>query len=117
MTEEDSKNMKDAKNGVDFASSDAAAECDPCIDTKRQEDTLWNSAVRKVRDRTGLTRWGVYLVGGLLIVLVVLFITVVALGASWPHTPHHQLFPICKDSACLRASAQVSTTFFVHLSP
>lgn len=108
MAEEELNKMKDCKNGGDFQQNEAAAECEPCIETKDKQNKMWNNAERVLRDKTGLTRWGIYFVGGLLITILLLLIIVIALGASWPRTPHHQLFPICKSSSCLRASAQVS---------
>lgn len=108
MAEEELNKMKEMKNGVDFQPNEAIAECEPCIETKQNEMKIWDNAERVLRDKTGLTRWGVYFVGVLLITVLILFIIVVALGASWPRTPHHHQFPICKHSSCLRASAQVS---------
>lgn len=109
MVDEETNSVKEQKNGTELKTNDPS-ECDPCIETKRGEKRVLDDTERYLRDKTGLSRRGIYIAGALLLVLLLLFVTVIALAASWPRTPHHLQFPVCKDSACLRASAQVSLT-------
>ncbi|GLV32218.1 gone early [Carabus blaptoides fortunei] len=63
--------------------------------------------IHKLREKSGLSRKGLLIAGAVLLVLLLLLITVIALGAAWPRTPHHRQFPVCEDTACLRAAAQI----------
>lgn len=66
---------------------------------------------KRLQEKTGLSRLGLIVGGLLLLLLLILLVVIVLMIVFWPRTPHSQLFPICKRAACLRASAEVSTSF------
>lgn len=61
-------------------------------------------------EKTGLSRVGLLVVGGLLILLFILFLTVVIMSIMWPNIPHSMMFPICRTPPCLLASSEVRFT-------
>lgn len=110
--------LRDTKiNGAENAKSSAASEEDPCIQESKSNDLklgFRDRTEQKLREKSGLSRKGLIIAGAVLLVLLLLLITVIALGAAWPRTPHHRQFPVCEDTACLRAAAQV-TSYTTHL--
>lgn len=96
-------------NGVEGGGGGSnPSECDPCIEERKSRGrVLWGRTEKKLRDKSGLTRNGLYYVGGLLMLLFTLLIVIVTLVANWPTTPHHRRFPVCKSDSCLRASSQI----------
>lgn len=70
-----------------------------------------------VRDKSGLSRRGVYYLLGLIVLLFVLVLVVVTLAACWPRISHEHEFPVCGDGACLRASAQIREALDNSVSP
>ncbi|CAH1170116.1 unnamed protein product [Phaedon cochleariae] len=71
-------------------------EIDPCMeDSKTGGKAGFLHRYRdRISDRTGLSRNGVYVVGGLSVFAFVCFVVVIALAATWPRVPHRFRFPI-----------------------
>lgn len=108
MVEEET--VKENKNGTEVPKIMEPSENDPCIDFKNNSSKarFLENTERRLREKSGLSRTGLYVCGGFLLLLIVLFITVVVLAATWPTLPHDKQYPICTKPACLRAAAQVS---------
>lgn len=102
-------------NGAETGKSVASGEEDPCIEeSKDTKLSFRDQTEKKLREKSGLSRKGLLIAAAVLFVLLLLFIIVIALGAAWPRIPHHNQFPVCENSACLRASAQVSFLFYLY---
>lgn len=101
------------KNGnTEVPNNIEASESDPWMgmdnkNKRRHRWKWWQEMEQMLLKRTGLHQRALYYVIGLLLALMVLFVVVVALAATWPRTPHRFLFPACEDPSCLRAAAQV----------
>lgn len=67
------------------------------------------------KEKTGYTRFGLIVQAVLLFLLLVFMITVVIMACLWPSIPHSFNYPLCRTSACLLASSQVSD--FLILNP
>lgn len=100
-----------AKPAVDAVSNE---DQQPCL----QESNGKNGPRRRrfvadteaaLREKTGLSPKGLRVAGALLLVLVLLFVAVFSMAVLWPRLPHHLRFDVCRNSACLRAAAQVSS--------
>lgn len=101
-------------NGGENPKPTSASEEDPCIqeaDEKHSRHNFRERTEKKLREKSGLSEKGLRIAAGVLLLLFILLITVIALGAAWPRTPHHRQFPVCQEAACLRASAQVNALF------
>jgi hypothetical protein len=70
----------------------------------------------KLRQKTGLSRFGLIVACAVIALLLVLLIVVITLASTWPRTPHSQMFPVCTRAACLQASAQVSRSTCTNIS-
>lgn len=102
-------------NGVDNVKTNSEpTELDPCMeDSKAKRNPNAFLAYRdKMCERSGLSKKGVYIVGTVIIVSVLLLIVVIALASAWPRIPHEYQYPICTKPECLRAAAQVSLVLF-----
>ncbi|KAF2894142.1 hypothetical protein ILUMI_12029, partial [Ignelater luminosus] len=117
MVEEET--VKENKNGTEVPKIMEPSENDPCIEFKNQSSKtrFLQNTERRLREKSGLSRTGLYVCGALLLLLIVLFITVIVLAATWPTKPHHQQYPICNEPACLRAAAQVQEAMNSSVSP
>lgn len=115
MSENAKDNNKNGGTDVALPNNVEASESDPCMDYKnkkrRRGVEWWQETEQMLLERTGLHQRALYYVIGLLVVLMVLVVVVVAMGATWPRTPHRYLFPACEEPSCLRAAAQVCHSF------
>ncbi|XP_065160757.1 protein gone early-like isoform X2 [Atheta coriaria] len=93
------------QNGVDGAFKTADEESEPCLEEKSKGRLFWTKTEQKLRDKSGLTKHGLYYVGGLALFAFLLLIVVIVLSACWPATPHR--FQVCNTESCLRAATQV----------
>ncbi|KAB0795870.1 hypothetical protein PPYR_09931 [Photinus pyralis] len=107
------------KNGTDSPKINEPAEDDPCIEIKSSLDKprFLVKTENQLREKTGLSRLGLYIAIVLLIVLIILVIIVLSLAIAWPNIPHSAQFSICQDPACLRAAAQVQESWNSSVSP
>lgn len=97
-------------NGGETPKPASSGEEDPCIqeaDKKTHKRNFRERTEQKLREKSGLSQNGVRIAALVLLFLLILLITVIALGATWPRTPHHLQYPVCEEAACLEASAQV----------
>ncbi|KAG5889676.1 hypothetical protein JTB14_007815 [Gonioctena quinquepunctata] len=96
-----------------------SSENDPCLeDSKRARKTDFFHRYRdEISDRSGLSYRGVYIVGGIVILAMILLIVVVSLASVWPRIPHEFQFPICEKAECLKAAAQIREALDSSISP
>lgn len=117
MSDNAKDNNKNGGTDVVHPNNVEASESDPCMDYKnkkrRRGVEWWQETEQMLLQRTGLHQRALYYVIGLLLVLVGLLVVVVAMGATWPRTPHRYLFPACEQPSCLRAAAQVFGKYFL----
>lgn len=105
---------KPTTNGADVAVMDPS-ENDPCMGKASDKEVNYFVRFRSDACRKWNLSHKVFYAGlGLIAAVVVLVIIVVTLGAAWPHVPHSQKYPVCKDSECLRVSSQVRFMCFVE---
>lgn len=85
-------------------------ELDPCMEssTKGRKSNYFCDYREKIRTKTGLSKSGEYIVGGIVVITILLVIVVIALASTWPRISHKYQFPICTKPECLRTAAQVS---------
>lgn len=98
------------QNGVDGTFKTADEESEPCLEEKSKGRLFWTKTEQKLRDKSGLTKHGLYYVCGLALFAFLLLIVVIVLSACWPATPHR--FQVCNTESCLRAATQVSLSHF-----
>lgn len=108
------ENKKDQPNGTENPTE--PSEHQPCIENgqqseKKHDKAQWEIIADRLCKKSGLSRKGLYIALSVLVFLLVLLITVIVLAVCWPLTPHHQQFPVCDNSSCLRASAQVRINY------
>ncbi|XP_075237037.1 endothelin-converting enzyme homolog [Lycorma delicatula] len=72
---------------------------------------------KRLQEKTGLSRIGLVIAGIILIILLILIFTVLIMSIFWPRIPHSQLFPVCRRSSCLKASAEVLPKMNLSIEP
>lgn len=97
-------------NGKSAVVSPEPLESDPCMsDSKNKQNVnIFEKYREKIREESGLSLKGVYIVGGIIILAFLLLVIVIALSCAWPRLPHEYQYPICTKPECLLTSAQVS---------
>lgn len=118
MTEDGANSVaKHQTNGKETKINAEPSENDPCMGEGNKEE---NSFVKKqkqlLREKTGLSEKGLHIAAGVVLLTFILFLIVIVLSAAWPKVHHHQEYPVCESTECLRASAQVSKRFCLSLS-
>jgi CHASE2 domain-containing sensor protein len=70
--------------------------------------TTFLSAIKYLCEKTGLSNVGLAVAFIIILLLLICLIALLIMGLVWPSIPHELKFPICRRSACLRSSSNVS---------
>lgn len=98
-------------NGTDVKQNVEPSEIDPCMEDSKinkRHSNIFYKYRNQFSEKSGLSHKGVYIVTGIVIFSLLLFIVVISLAALWPTIPHRYQFSICQEAECLRAAAQVN---------
>nr|CAI5857033.1 unnamed protein product [Callosobruchus analis] len=104
-------------NGMSPKPNREPSESDPCMDEAKTKDEVdfFHRYRDQISEKTGLSRKGVYVAGGVALLTFLLLLIVIVLAACWPRIPH--LFPVCEKAECLRAAAQIRESLNSSVSP
>lgn len=89
---------------------------------KKPHVSLWvticssfTAMVKYLKDKSGLSNLGLTVAVIVLLLLIIFCVILLVLTIIWPTIPHEVQFPICRRSACLRSSSEVSSLHTLYL--
>lgn len=82
---------------------------------KKTKSSVWTTIqnsftqmIKYLKEKTGLSTVGLVIAVIVILLLILSCVALIVLGIIWPTIPHQMRFPVCRRSACLRSSSEVS---------